>query len=656
MKFKSLFSGIIFAVGMSAVIGTCLIDTKADTYGDWVYSSSYKITGYTGNKTEVTIPYKLGNITAASVQITEGSDSSKANLKTVKKVTFESGYTVMGNTTIKGFVNVEELVIPEGVTEIEENAFMSLKNLKKVQFPSTLKKIGNNAFSNCSSIESIALPDGFETLGYGVFTGCKGIKSLSLPESLKEMGYDVFQGCTGLKDTNGCVIVNGHLYYMEIPSGLTEVTIPAGVQVLDGELFSGNKKIKKVTIPDGVTRIEHRIFYLCSNLEEVYVPDSVTYIGTYAFESCSSLKKLRVPSKFERGEDPFRGCKALQDANGFVVVNGVLCDYFGTADKVVIPDGVKEIEHNCFSNEKMTELVLPNSLVSIGQGAFQNCGKLTKVEIPDSVTSIGRSAFSGCSSLSELKLSANVKTIDFSVFSGTANLKKLIVPEGVEEISYNSFSGSGIEEITLPASLKKLGRLDLKEGVKVSYNGTQEQWDALKPDKQLLDKINLNILKETPVPTVEETVTPTPPSATATPAPVVTSAPSTLYVFDLAGNKYKLNGKTVTLVKGAKKAKVVIPATGIFNGKTYKVTAIGASAFKSNKKIKSVTIGKNVKVIGKKAFYKASKLKTVIIRSKLLKSSKIGKYAFKGVKKGVVFKVPSSKEKLYSKIIAKSMK
>ena len=103
MKQKNLFSCVLLAASMSAVIGICFINSQADTYGDWVYSSSYKITGYTGSKTEVTIPYKLGNITAASVQIMEGSDSSKANLKNVKKVTFESGYTVMGNTTIKGF-------------------------------------------------------------------------------------------------------------------------------------------------------------------------------------------------------------------------------------------------------------------------------------------------------------------------------------------------------------------------------------------------------------------------------------------------------------------------------------------------------------------------------------------------------------------------
>ena len=696
MKFKSLFSGIIFAVGMSVVVGTCINNPQADTYGDWVWEKNYRgntITGYIGNETDVTIPHKLGSITIDSVKIWDGSDATNENLKNVKKVTFDSGYTVMINTTIKGFENVEELVIPEGVTETENLAFDGLKNLKKVQFPSTLKKIGNNAFNGCISLESINLPEGLETIEWGAFSGCTGLKSVTLPDSLKEMGYDVFQGCTGLKDENGLIIVRGHLYHMDIPSGVTEVTIPDGVKVLDGELFSRNLTIKKVTIPEGVTKIEHRIFNMCSNLEEVYVPDSVTYIGSYSFDSCSSLKKLRVPSEFERGSDPFRGCKALQDDKGFVVVGGILCDYFGTAGKVVIPEGVKEIEHNCFSNEKMTELVLPNSLVSIGQGAFQNCSKLTKVEIPDSVTSIGRGAFSGCSSVSELKLSGNVKKLDSSVFSGTTNLKKVVVPEGVEEIEFFAFSDSGIEELTLPTSLKKLRLNGLKDGVKVIFNGTPEEWEKLNPDPKELEKIDLVILKVTPTPTSVNTVTPTPLPATATPtaevttvpesSPAVTATPtaeaapvaeSTAVVtptpapettvsvtpavdtFKLKGNSYKIKGKNVTLTKGAKKAKVVIPATVKFNGKKYKVTAIGTSAFKSNKKLKSVTIGKNVKVIGKKAFYGDSKLSSVTIKSKLLKASKVGKNAFKGVNKTVVFKVPAAKKKLYSKIIAKSVK
>ena len=145
------------------------------------------------------------------------------------------------------------------------------------------------------------------------------------------------------------------------------------------------------------------------------------------------------------------------------------------------------------------------------------------------------------------------------------------------------------------------------------------------------------------------------PSANAEPTVAVTTAPAA-DIFKVNGNTYKIKGKNATLIKGAKKSKVVIPATVKFNGKKYKVTAIGGSAFKSNKKLKSVTIGKNIKSIGKKAFYKASKLSRVMIKSKLLKSSKVGRYAFKGVSKKVVFKVPAAKRKAYTKIIAKSAK
>ncbi|MBO4408680.1 MAG: leucine-rich repeat domain-containing protein, partial [Clostridiales bacterium] len=239
MKFKSLFSGIIFAVGMSVVIGTCINNTKADTYGDWGYEKNwqgYTISTYTGNDTEVTIPFDLGGISNEYVRIKTGSDESNENLKKVKKVTFGSGYTHINGYAIAGFENVEEVVIPEGVTELEAYAFRKLTNLKKVQFPSTLKKIGENAFRECSSLESVTLKDGLETIKWGVFEDCKGLKSVTVPDSA-EMEYDVFRNCLGLKDENGMVIVNGHLYHMDIPSGVTEITIPDGIKVLDGELF-----------------------------------------------------------------------------------------------------------------------------------------------------------------------------------------------------------------------------------------------------------------------------------------------------------------------------------------------------------------------------------------------------------------------------------
>ena len=715
MKLKRLFSGLLVAVSIAAFSALCITVSKAETDGDWLYNEQgyggCYLYGYAGNDTEVTIPYKVNGIKVDSVQIGKGSDDSKENLKNVKKVTFESGYETMGNNTIPGFENVEELIIPDTVTKIESMAFYKREKLKKVQLSASLKTIGNNAFTECSSLESITIPEGVENIEWGAFSNCSGLNSVSLPQSLKKMGEGVFTGCAGLKDENGMVIIRDRLYYMEVPQGVTEITIPDGIKVLEVHLFESNHSIKKVVIPNSVTKIEGRVFDNCSKLEEVIVPDSVTYIGTYAFYDCYSLTKLTIPSSFEHGLNPFRGCKELQDDQGFVVVNGMLCDYLGKEEKVIVPDGVKEIEQACLFNKSFSEIELPDSLTRIADNVFQKCSNLEKIEIPDSVTEIGTSAFSECVSLSDVKLSKDAKKLGYECFKGTTNLKKLTIPEGVEMIGFGAFRDSGIEELNLPASLKELSYLYLNDGVKVTFNGSPEQWAALNGDKYLPENVELTVLNLMPEPTVTNTPTPTIAEATATPVPEVTDKPEPTFTvtpapeatasatvtatltptpevtaaptavpsvtpeaqpsatvtpavtvtpvpdtFKVGGNTYKIDGKTVTLVKGAKKAKVNIPATVKYQGKKYKVTAIAAGAFKSNKKIKTVTIGKNIRSIGKKAFYKDSKLGKVIIKTKLLKSSKVDKAAFKGLSKSVVFKVPAGKKKAYTKIIAKSVK
>ena len=293
MKLRSLFSGLIFVLSISAVVGLCVENPSAKVVGDWIISDKYssKIIGYAGNQTEVTIPYEL-NGQRVTVTIEEGPDGTTDNLKNVKKVTFAPGYKKMTTSTIIGFENVEELVIPDTVTELQHLSFNDLKKLKKVQLSSSLKNIGYCSFRGCSSLESITIPEGVVKIERSAFEDCSSLKSVSLPNSLEEVEYGVFTGCSGLKDKNGCVIILDRLYYMEVPDGVTDITIPNGVKMIEAELFRENKNIKKVVIPDSVTWIEHRTFYECEKLESVSIPDSVTYIGVYAFAHCSSLKDL----------------------------------------------------------------------------------------------------------------------------------------------------------------------------------------------------------------------------------------------------------------------------------------------------------------------------------------------------------------------------
>lgn len=119
-------------------------------------------------------------------------------------------------------------------------------------------------------------------------------------------------------------------------------------------------------------------------------------------------------------------------------------------------------------------------------------------------------------------------------------------------------------------------------------------------------------------------------------------------------NKYVVTdtkAKTVTYsgTTNKKATKVTIPASVKINNKSYKVTSIAAKAFKNNKKLKSVVIGKNIKKIGKQAFYGCKQLKKITVKSTVLK--KVGAKAFKGIHKKAVIKVPSKKYKKYKKVL-----
>lgn len=130
------------------------------------------------------------------------------------------------------------------------------------------------------------------------------------------------------------------------------------------------------------------------------------------------------------------------------------------------------------------------------------------------------------------------------------------------------------------------------------------------------------------------------------------STPQTGDTTKVSGSTYTVkNDGSVKLSKANKSAKkVTIPASVTVDGQSLPVTEVANSAFSGDKKLKSVTIGKNVKKIGKKAFYKAKNLKTVKIKSKKIKS--IGKKSFSKTKATV--KVPKSKKKAYKKMLKKA--
>lgn len=137
------------------------------------------------------------------------------------------------------------------------------------------------------------------------------------------------------------------------------------------------------------------------------------------------------------------------------------------------------------------------------------------------------------------------------------------------------------------------------------------------------------------------------------------SIPKNGEVFPVSSGSYKVTsvGNTVEY-QGSKSVKnVIVLETVTYDGITYKVASIALGAFKNNKKLTKVTIGSNVKTIGKQAFYGCKNLKSVTIKSTKLTTKSVGAKAFTkaGSKnnKKLVVRVPKNKKKSYVKLLKK---
>ena len=143
----------------------------------------------------------------------------------------------------------------------------------------------------------------------------------------------------------------------------------------------------------------------------------------------------------------------------FQIENGVLVKYRGKGGDVVIPDSVTSIGNRVFYDcHRLTSISIPDSVTSIGKEAFSNCSSPTSISIPDSVTSIGEEAFSGCSSLTSISIPDSVTSIGESAFSECRSLTSIIIPDSVTSIGDRAFSNcSSLTSISIPDSVTSIG-------------------------------------------------------------------------------------------------------------------------------------------------------------------------------------------------------
>lgn len=137
------------------------------------------------------------------------------------------------------------------------------------------------------------------------------------------------------------------------------------------------------------------------------------------------------------------------------------------ADTVVnVPSAIEDIPvtriaaNAFYGNDKITDVVIPDTVTIISNAAFYNCTALKVIIIPDSVTYIGESAFQGCTALEYVIIGNGVKAVGDIAFKGCSALKAVEIGSAVEEIGSGAFFGcSALKDIYVPDSVKSIGSL-----------------------------------------------------------------------------------------------------------------------------------------------------------------------------------------------------
>lgn len=322
----------------------------------------------------------------------------------------------------------EKLVIPSvidgnPVTAIASKAFSGNTTLVSVEVPASVVRIGDSAFSGCTALVTLDLSAcrGLEEFPAYSAQGCSLLSDVRLPGSLTNIGNYAFYECKSLKTV------------------VTHASI--GVQA-----FNRCTALESIELKDGVLEIGSRAFYSCSALKELYIPCSVKTIGDGFISGCTGLTGI-----------------TFDGAPKAITANMMNIGANSSLTSVVMNLGVLDIGSSAFSNgsygnSKLTDIVLPDALRSVGANALKGtavqflkggnlglqgsglaygCTTLKEVEILGGV--VGKQSFQNCTNLEKVILGDNVVAVGENAFYGCTKLTTVDTGDGLESVGKNAF-------------------------------------------------------------------------------------------------------------------------------------------------------------------------------------------------------------------------
>lgn len=385
---------------------------------------------------------------------------------------FEVGgitYNVLSSSTVevapkecafyRGRVNIPSTVVYDGVTynvvALGEKAFYG-GTLSSVTIPSSVTRIKTQCFLFANGPTSVSIPASVTDIEEQAFAAFN-MTAINVDDD--NPTYRSISGMLFTKDTATLV---------ECPMAVSGiVNLPQNTRHLAPSAFAYCQNITGVSLPEGLSSIGRYAFGFNESLNNLTIPASVSYIGTNPFADCSSLDNLTMENGnnhyfmdgfmiYSIAGDTLKSCHKSADSlflpNSLRVVSG----FSGNSDVkyVHIPDSVRVITANAFSNSTLASIDLPGQMELIDEWAFYSCLSLNRVSMPSNLETLGQGCFYQCSTLTSIVIPNGLRTIPREAFLFCYSLSQITWGDAVEIIDTLAFGGCPLTELRLPATLR----------------------------------------------------------------------------------------------------------------------------------------------------------------------------------------------------------
>ena len=276
-------------------------------------------------------------------------------------ITIPNNVTCIDDGTFSNCSGLTSVTIPNTVTRIGSSAFDGCSSLTSIIIPNSVTTIENSTFARCTGLTSVTIPNNVTTIGDGAFLECSGLTSINIPSSVTSIGGSAFFRCSSLTSVTipSSVTSIGRSAFLEC-SGLTSVTIPNSVTSIGEYAFSNCSGLTSVTVeidtplPITSTTFTNRsnaTLYVPSGSREAYM--EAAYWQDFNIEELSSAtndenviaeKDWSAPYWFESSEET--GATYEMTADGVAINNPQVQENYWTPQTLVLDNATLEENHS----------------------------------------------------------------------------------------------------------------------------------------------------------------------------------------------------------------------------------------------------------------------------------------------------------------------